>query len=397
VIKNSKDVDLPLLSEKELTLPLFWPHITSLMKKNISDQLDTRWLGQGPRVDEFEQRFEQDILNQKSYGVAVNSGTSALHIAYLMALNEYWPISKNKIDGNVVCPVFTCTATNLPLLYMGLKIKWADIATDSMNVNIETIEAAIDEKTRAIVVVHYGGFPVDMAPITILAKKLGIPVIEDAAQALGGSIDGEAIGTISNYTTFSFQAIKHITTGDGGLLSLKNPNEVALAKRLRWFGIDRAGKQNGTWENDIRELGYKYQMTDLAASLGIAGLADFDNVLNYRKKILQNYAQLLKNNERVQLLIPSEKDGKRLEHAAWLATLVVTKGRNELRNKLRQHGIESNPVHFRNDGYSTFENIAAGNCPNMDLIDNKYLCIPLHTNMNIDDVEKVSQVINGNW
>ena len=397
MIKNSKDVDLPLLSEKELTLPLFWPHITSLMKKNISDQLDTRWLGQGPRVDEFEQRFEQDILNQKSYGVAVNSGTSALHIAYLMALNEYWPISKNKIDGNVVCPVFTCTATNLPLLYMGLKIKWADIATDSMNVNIETIEAAIDEKTRAIVVVHYGGFPVDMAPITILAKKLGIPVIEDAAQALGGSIDGEAIGTISNYTTFSFQAIKHITTGDGGLLSLKNPNEVALAKRLRWFGIDRAGKQNGTWENDIRELGYKYQMTDLAASLGIAGLADFDNVLNYRKKILQNYAQLLKNNERVQLLIPSEKDGKRLEHAAWLATLVVTKGRNELRNKLRQHGIESNPVHFRNDGYSTFENIAAGNCPNMDLIDNKYLCIPLHTNMNIDDVEKVSQVINGNW
>jgi perosamine synthetase len=395
--ENSKDIDLPLLKDKELSLPLFWPHVTPLMKKNVSDQLETRWLGQGPKVDEFEKLFEKNILKSNSYAVAVNSGTSALHLAYLMALNEYWPGAKNKVDGNVVCPVFTCTATNMPLLYMGLKIRWADVSLNSMNVSIETIEAAIDHKTRAIVVVHYGGFPVDMTPITKLASKLGIPVIEDAAQALGGSIDGEAIGTISNYTAFSFQAIKHITTGDGGLLSLKNRDEVALAKRLRWFGIDRVGKQNGTWENDIRELGYKYQMTDIAASLGVAGLEDFDNVLNHRRELLYTYSKLLKENNRVQLLIPNEHEEKQMHHAAWLATLVIAQGRNELRSKLREQGIESNPVHFRNDGYTSFKNLAEGECPNMDIIDNKYLCIPLHTNMDISDVERVSHVINGKW
>jgi dTDP-4-amino-4,6-dideoxygalactose transaminase len=392
----ARDTDMKLLAEGNDVIPLFWPHITQKMRDNAGAQLQTRWLGQGPRVDEFEGRFNSEVLEDKGYSVAVNSGTSALHLAYKLAIEKYFPDAGKKLGGHVICPVFTCTATNLPWLYMGMDIVWADIDPVSMNISADSVEALINSETRAISVVHYGGYPADMERLSAIAAKWGIPIIEDAAQALGGVFQGSPIGTISDYTAFSFQAIKHITTGDGGLLALTDQNDLAKAKRVRWFGIDRAGKQNGTWENDITEIGYKYQMTDIAASLGLGGLDDLQNVMEHRTSLLARYESNLEGNSSARLLVLPEEQKNNSTHAAWLATVVVEEGRNELREALRAANIESNPVHFRNDIYTVFEE-AVGECPVMDSIDGKYLCLPLHTNMSLSDVDRVSEVITGAW
>jgi dTDP-4-amino-4,6-dideoxygalactose transaminase len=393
----NRDRDAALLSPDQETIPLFWPHITDAMRARVAAQLQTRWLGQGPSVEEFEQRFQTHVTGDSTFAVAVNSGTSALHLSYLLAMNKFWPGWKPSDGGEAIVPVFTCTATNIPFLYMGLKLRWADIDPISMNVSIESIESAINEKTRAIVVVHYGGYVVDVPAVQQLASKHGIPVIEDAAQALGGHLNGQQVGQLGDYSAFSFQAIKHITTGDGGLLTVRDNDDLLKARRLRWFGIDRAGKQNGTWENDIWEMGYKYQMTDIAASMGLAGLDDLDSVLTHRRTLLQRYADNLKNENRVHLLVPERSSIADSGHAAWLATIIVEENRDLLRDKLRDNKIEANPVHFRNDMYTLFQNSAYGDCPIMDSIDAKYLCLPLHTNIGISEVDRVCEVIVSKW
>lgn len=190
--------DLGLLPESEDTIPLFWPHVTEAMRRGVAEQLQTRWLGQGPAVAQFEDEFKTLVLKDKAQAVAVSSGTAALHLAYLLALDAYWPGRGNRqLDGEVICPVFTCTATNLPWLYLGLDIMWADVDPLSMNAAVDSIASLIGPRTRAISVVHYGGYPADIKAIRKLAAARGIPVIEDAAQALGAEIDGEPVGTLS--------------------------------------------------------------------------------------------------------------------------------------------------------------------------------------------------------
>ena len=193
---------------------------------------------------------------------------------------------------------------------------------------------------------------------------------------------------------FSFQAIKHITTGDGGMLVVKNKDLIDKAERIRWFGIDRKAKQAGIWENDITEIGYKYQMTDIAAAMGIASIKEFDEVSVLRKKLFKVYSDELTAYDRVKIVGNDYEDR---EHAAWLFTIIVD-DRFRLQEKLRENKIESNQVHFRNDRYSIFNDFTSGKeFPNMDKIEDKYLVLPLHTMMNEDDVRRVCKVIKSGW
>ena len=206
--------ELSIMSDKKGTV-LFYPYVPKKSLKILKKTLSTRWIGQGPMVDKFEKKFSDTFLNGKEC-VSTGSGTDALHLAYLLA-----GIKKN---DEVITPVFTCTATNIPLLYIGAKIKFADVDLKTMNISIESLKKLVSKKTKAIVCVHYGGIPCDMGEIRKLAKKYNIKVIEDAAQGFGAEYNNKKIGTISDFTTFSFQAIKHITTGDGGMLCIKIKN-----------------------------------------------------------------------------------------------------------------------------------------------------------------------------
>ena len=362
---------------------LFHPYVPSGTGDAVAEVLKTRWIGQGPRVDQFEEEFGDFIGGVPS--LAVGSGTDALHLAYLLAGIEP--------GDEVITPVFTCTATNLPLLYIGAKPVFADIDPKTMNISPESIREKITPRTKAIATVDYGGLPCDYDEIEKIAKEFNLKIIDDAAHAVGAKYKNRKIGEIADFTTYSFQAIKHITTADGGLLAIKNSALHEKGKRLRWFGIDRVAKQGGIWANDITELGYKYQMTDVGATMGLAGLHDIENILQHRRNLLNIYMTELANidglyNVGVDSLVDCE-------HAAWLHTILVDR-REDLQAKLLSHEIESAPVHYRNDMYTVLGG-KSSSFPNMDAVENRYLVLPLHMHVSENDVYRVCDVIKSGW
>lgn len=342
---------------------MFYPYVPREVRKEVSDTLKSRWIGQGPKVDKFEQEFAKKF-NQK-YCVALNSCSAALETAYELA-----GISEG---DEVITTPLTSTATNIPLLRMGAKIVWADINRDTLCIDKEDILRKITKKTKAIVNVHLGGIENDLG-------DMPVPIISDAAQALG-------VFT-GDYTCCSFQAIKQITTGDGGMLVVNNKREYKKAKLIRWFGIDREAKGRSDWHPykqrkmvfDIEIQGYKRQMNDIAAAMGIAGLKHYDAVIAYRKKLFELYKKLLK----VQVV-----DGKR--NTYWLCTILVH-GRDKIARRLLENGIESNLVQIRNDAYKIFG--GRKRLPIMDKLEDNYLSIPLNMKMTEDDVVKICTIIN---
>jgi len=380
---NAPRHEIPILPLGQGNIPLFIPEIPAGAFEEVKDTLESRWIGQGPKVDRFEVEFNK-LINNPNESIAVGSGTDALHLSYLLAGIEP--------GDEVLTPVFTCTATNIPLLYIGAKPIFVDVDPKTLNIDVDHARKLITKRTKAIVCVHYAGFPCDMDALRELADEFGIPIIEDAAHAVGTQYKSQPVGNISEFTMFSFQAIKHITTGDGGLLTFKDSSLLEKAKRLRWFGIDRSAKQLGVWENDIKEIGYKYQMTDLGAAIGLASIRNFEKTLSLRRSLLHRYYENLESYKDLEILGKETKD---VVHAAWLFTIRI-QNRKRLQAKLLENGIESNQVHYRNDRYSIFTQSRL-DLPNMNQIEDEYLVLPLHTKMNQDDVDRICNVIKVGW
>ncbi|MDP2364098.1 MAG: DegT/DnrJ/EryC1/StrS family aminotransferase, partial [Ignavibacteria bacterium] len=233
-------------------IPLFWPpsQDVNCILNELRDTLSGRWWGQGPKVDEFEKRFGEKFGFK--YCVMTNSGTSALHLAYILAgiqrLNQ------------VGVPVLTCTATCHPLKMMGAIIKFLDVRKDTLTLDPSSFGLHADS-LKALVHVHLGGVIANHRRIRTIADKYGVRIIEDACQALGAKNVG-----YGDYTAFSFQAIKSLSTGDGGMLVVKTETDYLRAKRLRWFSIDRKQKAKKNWQAwdrrgitfEQEEIGYKY-------------------------------------------------------------------------------------------------------------------------------------------
>ncbi len=374
--------EMPVMDEKE-GIVLFYPHVPKAAIEEVTKVLQSRWIGQGPRVAQFEKEFSEKFAGEGT-SLAVGSGTDALHLAYILA--------DLKEGDEVITPVFTCTATTIPFLYMGVKFRFADVDPHTLNINVEHVRQLVNDKTKAIVCVHYGGLPCDMDELRAIAREYNIPIIEDAAHALGATYKGKKIGEISEFTMFSFQAIKHITTGDGGMLIVQDKEIVPKAERVRWFGIDRSNKQKGIWENDIWEVGYKYQMTDIGAAMGLAALHEFDSTLAHRQKLFQAYRKGLKNASGIKLIGAEHTDRT---HAAWLCTSLVEKRMDFMKN-LRDHKIESGQVHYRNDRYSVLGG-RRDDLPNMDAVEENYIVLPMHNRMTEENVNYVCEVIRKGW
>ena len=382
-MKQHKPMDeFSILAEGQGKVPLFYPNIPKKAIANLTAVLSGRWIGQGPGVDSFESEFAKTYDSHDKSFIAVSSGTAALHLAYLLA--------DIGAEDDVLCPVFTCTATNLALIYVGANLHFYDVAPGSLNASIQDIESQITSKTKAIVTVDYGGVPNDYIALRKLANKHNIKIIADLAHCLDGSIDGQSILSYVDFAIYSFQAIKTLTTADGGMLVCPE-NLEEKAKRLRWFGIDRSEKQKGTWENDIFEIGYKYQMTDIAAAIGLAGLEELQQTLRHRRYLLETYQAKMKLkglNALLEVDVPSS-----IDFTPWLATYICSDNRIAIMNNLRDQGIESGQVHYRNDRYSIFSNWANKEFPNMNEIEDHYLVLPLHTKMTEDDVNRIVEVI----
>jgi dTDP-4-amino-4,6-dideoxygalactose transaminase len=358
---------------------LFHPHLPEGAAERVTEVLQSRWIGQGPLVDEFERQFSDRFCGGLS-AIAVGSGTDALHLSYVLAGLQP--------GDEVIAPVLTCVATTLPLLYLGVTVIFADIDHATLNIDPADVRRRVTSRTRAIVCVHYGGLPCDLAELQAIADEFGLVLIQDAAHALGATYAGRQVAQFSDFTAFSFQAVKHLTTGDGGMLVVKDPHLVAKARRLRWFGIDRAAKHCGAWANEICEIGYKYQMTDIAAALGLAALPGFDEVLALRQRLLSAYVEHIGASLRISGVGVAASDRT---HAAWLCTVLIA-DRAIVEARLRRAGIEAAQVHYRNDRYRIF-GTRREDCPVMDELEDQYLCLPLHTRLSMADVERIVDVM----
>ena len=369
---------------------LFHPYLPISARDAAREQMNTRWIGQGGRVDEFEQEFEKQISHNHK-AIAVNSGTSALHLAYILAGVK---------DGDeVVGPVFSCSASYAGLLYQRAKPVFVDINKENLNIDPNHVEELFKqrgERIKAIVVVDYAGFPCDYDKLIEIAKKWNVPVIEDAAQSIGTIYKGKSVGELVPFTCFSFQAIKSLTVGDGGMLTIEDPMLEEKAKRIRWFGIDRKAKFEERWKKDIWEVGYKYQMTDIEAAMGLEGLKELNKVIAHSKELFSAYVKGLEGVSGIKVMHKDaleEKDNTKSTY--WLCTVEVDR-KDDLKKKLAENNIESNETHFRCDRYSVYGG-RVYNCPNMDYLEERYLLLPMHQYVTLEDVNYITEVIKSGW
>lgn len=363
-------------------IQLFYPHVPIESRDAARRVLDTRFIGQGPLVDEFEKVWMEQI-SKPHKAIAVGAGTDALHLAYILS-----GIGK---DDEVITPVFTCSATTTPILYQQAKPVFADVNPDNLNISVEDVKRRITDRTKAIVAVDYGGLPADLDELKQLADDHGLAFIEDGAQSQGATYKGRKVGSIADFTCVSFQAIKIITTCDGGMLSFKDPELEDMAKRIRWFGIDRKAKLEDRWKNDIYEVGYKYQMTDVSAAMGLEAMKLLDTTLAHHRELFETYREGLKDIPGITFIGDDEVH----RSSCWLATVLVEK-REDLKKMLKENGVESNQVHYRNDIYTVFGG-RVDDCPNMDRLESKYLVLPMHYHLQKEDIQSICELIRKGW
>lgn len=316
----------------------------------VVDVLKSDFLTTGPKVEEFEKTVA-DYVGAK-YAVAIANGTAALHAACFAA-----GISEG--DEVITTPITFAASANCAL-YCGARPVFADIDPETYNIDPDDIERKITDKTKAIVAVHYTGQPCDMDRIHAVAKKHGILVIEDAAHALGAVYKGKKIGSLSDMTTFSFHPVKHITTGEGGMIMTDDEKLYQKLRLFRAHGITREEEMlqhgqewdggacrdredyRGSWYYEQVELGLNYRITDIQCALGISQMKRLDTFLEKRRKLVERYNKAFSDCK--DLVLPKQMEG--VESAWHLYVIqVLNHNRGEVFEELRKAGIGAN-VHY---------------------------------------------------
>ena len=372
--------------------------MADVASENVAQVLKSGYIGEGPLVKEFEAQLEKKFapinpLQTRPFA-ATNSATSAEHLAYRL-LTE----SKDLHSGDeVLATPLTCTATNWPILANNLHIKWVDIDPDTMNMDLDDLARKITPNTRAISIVHWGGYPVDMEKLDEIREdafqKMGVfpAVIQDCAHALGSTLRGEPLHRWGDFSTYSFQAIKHLTCGDGGaLVSAYTPHD-RQARLLRWYGIDRDGpRADFRCEADIPAWGYKFHMNDISASIGLANLTVLDDTLKKHRDNALFYNNELSCRSDVGVL----QNHVGFNSAYWLYTIRV-EDRDGFMKMMKAKGVEVSRVHDRNDKHSCVSDYKAL-LPNLDEVSKDMICIPVGWWVTKKDRQHVVDCITGGW
>lgn len=355
----------------------FIPPRDILMPK-LEEVLYSGYIAQGEIVDEFERRFEKFI----GYGhaLSLNSGTAALHIALILA--------GVKEGDEVISTAMTAEPTNVAIKMVGAKIRWADIDYETGNISPDSIEDSINDKTKAIIVVDYAGTSVDVDRISKLSLKYNIPVIEDAAHALGTKFNGKRSGNHFPFTVFSFQAIKHLTTIDGGVLFINDEKLYEKGKLIRWFGLD---KKRNRLENDIQIQGYKYHMNNVNALIGIVQLDNIEELLDKYITIGKYLDSKLKGISGVETVVHYPNS----ESSYWLYTLKVDR-RDDFVKMMTSNGFMASELHKRND-FHTFLNDNITILPNLDKFYSRLVHIPCGWWVTIENCDVMVKLIKNGW
>jgi len=340
-------------------IPLVKPYIApkNEMIPAIEEVLYSGYIAEGESVYKFEHEFGEYIENPNI--ICLNSGTAALHIA--LSLLDIG------VGDEVISTALTAEPTNTTIALTGASVVWADVDPKTGLLNPDSVIEKITEKTKAIMLVHYAGMVCDMDEFIKISNNTGIPIIEDAAHALGSKYRKTPVGGTSRFTCFSFQAIKHMTTIDGGALSFSKYEDIDLAKKLRWFGLD---KSKPRLLNNITRVGFKYGMNNVNATIGSVQLKNLPNIIDICKSNGRYFDDMLNNVSGITLLPYSPNT----EPSYWLYTMKVEK-REEFIKMMEACGVSASPLHHRNDMHDVF---ITSRCelPGLEQFYQKFIHIP---------------------
>ena len=372
-------------------IPLFKVFMSPTAKNKVGEVLDSGYIGQGPKVDEFESKLKNYF--DHDYLFTTNAGTSALHLALHLLKKDY--LSNG---DEVLATSMTCTATNWPILANGLKIKWVDIDPTTLNMDLDDLARKISPKTKVIMLVHWGGYPMDLDKIKLIQNKaysmFGFKpiVIEDCAHAFGSKYKNKRIGNHGNINMFSLQAIKHVTSIDGGILTLPYKELYDRGKLIRWYGIDREGdRKDFRCEADVLEWGFKFHMNDVCATVGIENLKHANEIITKHQDNANYYDEHLKNTPGVTLL----KRHKDCESAFWIYSMLVD-DRSGFYKYMDKCNIAVSQVHERNDKHTCVKEFQT-QLPNLDKTIGKVVNIPVGWWITNKEREYIVNCIKKGW
>jgi len=368
-------------------IPLFDLNFDEYEEKEVINTLRSKWISTGPKTAEFENKFSS-LLGIK-YSLAVSNCTVALHLAMILC--------GVKEGDEVICPSLTFVATVNAIRYVNARPVFADIKSyEDLTIDPMEIENKITSKTKAIVVMHYGGFASNMNAIMSLSEKYKLKVIEDACHGPLSEYQNEKLGTIGNVGCFSFFSNKNISTGEGGMLVTNNFKYYEKAKLLRSHGMTSLSYERSKGHStgyDVVDLGYNYRMDDIRASIGIVQLSKIQKDLNKRAEVRQFYIQELSSNK--QVIIPF-KDYKEFS-SNYIFPIVLRDStfekRNEIRNKLAEFGIQTSvhyPAVHRFSIYKEFNNIL----PVTNYVADNLITLPMYGNLSKSEILFITQTIN---
>lgn len=373
------------------SIPLFKVFMAPEMVEPVSQVLMSGYIGQGPKVEEFESELKK--VFQNDYLLTVNSCTSALQLAVHLIKPEdgFAP------DDEIIVTPLTCFATVSAILANGVGIRWADVDTETCNIDLTDVERKLGPHTRALIVVHWGGYPVDLARLSSIQQKYKatygreLPIIEDCAHCWDARYMGQLIGNSGNICCFSFQAIKFLTTGDGGLLVVPNGKMYRRAKNLRWFGLDRDAGASFRCIQDITESGFKYHMNDIAATIGLYNLPHIKGLVDRHRDNAAYFRDSLINCSGVTLL----KEEPHVEPSYWLFTMKV-EDRPGFTSHLESNSIAVSPVHARCDKHSCVQSHKSF-LPGMDKLQTQHVSVPCGWWVSDGDREHIMNCIRKGW
>lgn len=348
-------------------IPLFKPFLSNNIASRLQKVFNSGFIGEGQEVKEFELILSNYFENP--FVCTTNSCTSALHLAHVLNGSK-----------KVITFPLTCFATNVPILHAGCEPIWVDVDPDTLNPDLEDLR---NLSADTMVVVHWGGTPVDLDAIKSVFSG---NIIEDCAHAFGAVYKGKLLGNHGNICCFSFQAIKHLTTGDGGLLVCANQETCERAKKLRWYGINRDNRSE-----EVTEIGFKYHMNNIAATMGIENFKHVGNIIHKHKFNANFYNTHLKNIDGIKLL----KRNNCCQSSYWLYTIQVER-RSAFEEAMKSRGIETGLYHSRNDLMPCLARFRRS-LPKLDSIYDKLTNIPVGWWVTKENREFIVESIRRGW
>lgn len=365
-------------------IPVFKPSLGEEEEEAIVSVLRSGWIGNGPKTQEFEEKFKR--FTGVKNAVALNSASAAMHLAV---------IASGVSEGDeVITPSLTFVATNHPIIMQGAKPVFCDVEYDTLCADINDIQKKITKKTRAIIVVHYGGHPVDLDPIVKLCREKKIVLIEDCAHAIGSYYKNKHVGSYGDYGCFSFAAIKNLTTGDGGMLVGFSKKRTEHARALAWSGIsqstwERAKREKLKWQYDVVGIGWKYQMNDIAASIGLVQLKKLKTNNLKREEITKRYNQAFSDMSLIE--IPVVRLYAKSSHHNYVIK-VPEKIRDKLNPYLAERGIATS-VHYMPSHYYKLYSGYSHNVPITEEVWKKILLLPIFPDLSLKNQEFIIDTV----